>query len=191
MVSEPISSAVLLQLERNQEILSREMVSYDVEKVFWRSVYGGGIALSLWAAIKLGVFMTDFQREVKAVLDLPRIKALEIRASQIRAELAKVDPEYDIPWWRSLFVVSSLYNIWDYLNKPSSDEVAVLKDELAEILVELEVLRSKEDVNPFAGYLRAADHWAGLIGPVLPVAVVSYNSITEYMRVEKLRRGLK
>ena len=180
------------------EAVYRERCEYDYQRVFWGSVYGVGLVGLGWVSIKLGLMVADAAEAAQGLIDQARIKELEARAVLLETQIKlKAPAAQELPWWMiailnpvSSFTFGLPELIYKYLTTPDDDpEIDALKQELLEVYAELEALKAPREVqeNKAAGLVRRLDGVYGAVGPVLPAALLSYNALTEYIRVRKLR----
>ena len=188
-----LSGAAIVELERQQKVMSRVLVSYDYEKVFWRSVYGVGLVGLGWVSLELGNMIRSGQKLVEG------IGFTEVPADPTSITIEQYNKLY--PWvdpsgirYNDLVPQGPVGMMYlKYRNEP-----AIWEAIKAEFIAAGEVAGPDENVPPGApkpepvDRALAACNWAfNKFGAIIPPALVGYNVATEAVRIRRLKGDLR
>ena len=168
------------------EILSQRR-AYDYAGVFWNSVYGVGLVGLGWVSIKLGKLIAEAQGQIQKI------------------EEFVWDPYEADPTMITEVQYNTLYPWCDpagdkYTANPPSMPIGVAIKYYREnpiIWQEIKAYYTENSANvgPAGAPIRPAsvkaldllDGVYARVGPVLPVGILSYNCLAEYIRVKRMK----
>ena len=185
---------------RVSEAVYRERSRFDFEKVFWNSAYGVGIVGLGWVAVKLGKMIRDVQlnwdeinskiADVVPGWTAEDYEYYELTVVYVEGEFKDMPPPSGGIWpgvyWNPEF--------WDRVEFYRSDPEAYAEYKARFQIAEETVKAGLEEAGASSGVLKVLDVADGIytrLGPVMPLGIVTYNTLAEVIRVRRLKEEVE
>ena len=167
---------------RAQQVLARDRVSFDYEKVFWRTLYGVGLFGIGAVTVKMGVWLGGLPSLDEIVSDFT---GLDNKGMLNEDSFWRIYD--DVEAGRSGGSVGYAGMVTYYVNAP--DEWQALKDLYMPITDAGEQVPVKKPAVQV--FVEGADKIINNYGPVVPMGIFMFGLVSEYSRTRSLKGALK
>jgi hypothetical protein len=179
--------AINAEMLHGYEVLKRESVAYDYEKVFWNSAFGIGLVGLGWVAVKLGQTISGAQKLVASFTNVSDLGLWEYTTLFDWVEGSKKDT----PFWEGAPV-----QLWPliYVGRASPTDWATYKASVQTAHPDWFLSATGSPTipqNPADQILQWADSFYAKYGAALPLGVLAGNVGFEYARVWRMKRRLR
>ena len=180
-MSEPVSAAMI----HGYEVMQRNSVKYDYEKVFWNGTFTVGLVGLGWVAVKLGQTIAGLQGSVpvklwKAVTDADAADYYQYQSLFDMVEgKDKLNPAPNSGFGSIVSYYRANPTEWDaYIEATLTKHPDWVVDESG---------KPTEQEKPAEKVLSFADSIFAKYGAAMPLAAVVGHVVLEYARVHRLR----
>ena len=187
-----LSGSVIAALERKQKVLERESVSYDYEKVFWRSAWSFGLVGLGYLTLKFTGLLRSSQQ---ALWRVSNIEVSDYFNLYDWVEGVYSDKEITDPAWASMiWGIKDPGALWEdhvtyYRENPV--EWAEYKYDAFTKWPEYVNRDGSHRVDPTDKILDIVDRVGDRVLPVLPLGLLGFHVVSEKIRVRRMESELK